>query len=343
MCISPNRLVDGTLIACRKCRLCRDNIIKDWAGRCIAEAETTQYAYWCLLTYGDERIGDLGKIRAVCLTYSDVQKYFKRLWKKIGKFKYFIVGEYGSSNDRAHWHLLIFSDNPLPDVQVDGQLRNQGDWKLGFSSFNEFHYRAAYYCCKYLFKDANDDLKVAEHYMSKKPPIGHEWFQQLAEKYVDAGLAPQDLFYTFPGVVNKEGRPIKYLMKNKTAENFLTHYVNKWQEKYGRSEPKFEDIMCGDLGPTGGRFIPSSDLVEAFLDKRIAKWTERSEGWHAYWELQGLMAEQSDEPKDHTESKNWRRKEDKEQEEFLRRKWELEGYPKLEEHLNEEQAKIGGR
>ena len=295
MCISPNKLADGTLVACRGCRVCRDNKVKDIAGRVIAETRTSRHAYFGLLTYGDLKIGDQGKLKAVVLTYSDVQKYLKRLRKRIGKFKYFVAGEYGGSNDRAHWHVILITDQPLEmesecgdwkkNLKVDGVLRDQGDWHAGYSSFKVFHHEHAYYACKYVFKDKEDNLKTAKHQFSKQPPLGHEYFQDLAQKHVDAGLAPQDLFYTFPEVQKKDGTPIKYMMSGKTAENFLNGFIAKWQAKHGKYYYETYDDYCGcdlfghghEFDPQRHKHMPQSQLIEDHIDKNYAAWAQQAE------------------------------------------------------------------
>lgn len=299
MCLAPNMLADGTLVACRYCQLCRENTIKDWAGRLIAESKTARYAYFALLTYGDDRLGDQGKIKAAVLTYSDVQKYFKRLRKLVGRMKYFIVGEYGGANGRAHWHAVLFTDVKIEETgtkekeapKVDGVLRTQGEWELGWSSYKPFHHKHAYYCCKYLFKDKHDDLKIAMHKMSKKPPIGHEYFMAQAERHVENGLAPQDLFYSFAEIKKRDGTPIKYMMRAKTAENFCEHFVEKWQEKYGYSEPG-EKYVKYDLHykPEEGAIrIPASPVIEEYLDKRMRKWIEIADAFEAHEEYRDVM------------------------------------------------------
>ena len=114
MCINPGKLADGTEIACRKCRLCRDNAVNDWVGRCIAESKTATVSYCFSLTYGrdaDEAspfFGSEDHPRAKVLTYSDVQKLIKLLRRHGYDFRYFVVGEYGSEKGRAHWHVVFF-------------------------------------------------------------------------------------------------------------------------------------------------------------------------------------------------------------------------------------------
>ncbi len=302
MCISPNKLADGTLVACRECRICRDNYINDWAGRLIAESKTAKYQYFALLTYGDDKLGEQGKIKAAVLTYSDVQKYFKKLRKRVGKFKYFVVGEYGNKNDRAHWHVVLMTNKPLEKayagknrdrIKKDGVLRQQGDWDHGWSSFQDFVYTHARYCCKYLDKGKQDEIKTSMLQMSKKPPIGTEYFQQVAKQYVDAGLSPQDRFYSFAEIKNKDGKPRKFMLSGVTAENFVKHFVETWQKRYGKSEMDYWDAATGVVfkRESSARPIPASPVIDEYLDKRMRVWCERAEGWRMKWDMRRLYEE----------------------------------------------------
>lgn len=277
MCDAPNILADGTLVGCRLCKQCKNQYINQWAGRCIAESKTANHTYYITLTYGRDEYGDSNHIRAAVLTYSDVQKYMKRIRKTVGKFKYFAVGEYGERNGRAHWHVLLFTEKPLSKKIRYEENYIQEHWKDGWSFFRKFHLSHAYYVCKYIFKDAVDDLKIAKHGMSKKPPIGHQYFQQLAKQYVEQGLAPQDLSYSFSDMRDKQNQPIKYHMKRKTAQNFCASYVTQWQEKHGRSVCINADKCTSSKDwqiNWKGLHMPYSDVIEEYMDKLAAEYND---------------------------------------------------------------------
>ena len=108
MCKCPSMLDDGTMIGCRYCSQCVGRAVDDWTGRCIAESIFAVAPFFVGLTYGRDENGSEDHIRARLLTYSDVQKYMKRLRASGYCPRYFAVGEYGSTKGRAHWHLLIF-------------------------------------------------------------------------------------------------------------------------------------------------------------------------------------------------------------------------------------------
>lgn len=245
MCISPSMLANGQLVRCRNCWQCRAQAIDDWAGRCIAEGKTAKASHFVTLTYGRDKYGERVHERAVVLTYSDVQKYLRHL-RKIGyPCRYFCVGEYGHLKGRAHWHLIIYWQDKVPPHRMNVRF-DDPNWTHGVSYWEEVNYNSARYCVKYMKKDVASG-RQAHFAMSKKPPIGAEYFKRLALQYVKQGLAPRDLFYSFPDVLGKDGKPKKFMLSGASAELYLKNYVEAWM-KY----------RCGHL--------PSSELVEEFVD-----------------------------------------------------------------------------
>lgn len=61
--------------------------------------------------------------------YSDIQKYLKRLRKRIGPVRFMAVQEAGDEGGRLHWHMLLHCSQK---VRVR-DLRH--DWPPGFCKF----------------------------------------------------------------------------------------------------------------------------------------------------------------------------------------------------------------
>jgi hypothetical protein len=259
MCTRPTILPDGTEVGCRICRQCQEQLVNDWAGRIIAEGKTTPYTYFVRLSYGADEKGDMYHMRAAVLTYSDVQKFIKRMrdWHK-GSFRYFVAGEYGGKRGRAHWHVIMYTDTPIKGVKFEDNFFTHKTWPAGFSYWEKFGNKCAFYAAKYVMKSTKDDLTVSRHNMSKYPPLGDVYFRQLAKKYVKSGLAPQDLNYTFPDV-KRGGKRRKFRLRDKSAENFLTYYVEAWREAHPQKD------------------MPRSELVEEFLDKTASDEMQRED------------------------------------------------------------------
>ncbi|MFU0507249.1 rolling circle replication-associated protein [Pseudaminobacter sp. NGMCC 1.201702] len=270
MCLNPSKIADVGFVACRECWQCRERKVDDWVGRNIAEGKTASAAHVVTLTYGEDlTIGGIDHIRAAVLTYSDVQKFLKYLRVDGYPVRYFVVGEYGSKKGRAHWHIVLYWQGKVPEHKLRENFM-QKHWPHGLSYWDKVSAEAIRYACKYLQKDMGDDARQGFGPMpSKKPPLGDAYFQQLAERYVDAGISPQDLFYSFADVrrvphgtrsktvkvFRDAAKPIQFMMSGKTADNFCRYFVEGWRAKYN-DEP------------------PQSPVIWAWLNKGLESYVE---------------------------------------------------------------------
>ena len=221
---------NGLQVGCKTCWQCRKRKIADYVGRSIAEARMSNKTYAVTLTYGDDNLEEHELVHAVTLVYKDVQDFLKRLRKKY-QVRYIVTGEYGSAKGRAHWHIILFFKNKFPNVQKNKRV----DWKYwdkGFSYFQEADWKGFEYCLKYILK--GEKMRSADNHlaMSKKPPLGHQFFQQLAKQYVEQALVPQTYFYKFGDVRDYKNREKSFMMTGKTRENFMETFVNTWEETY---------------------------------------------------------------------------------------------------------------
>lgn len=277
--------IDGLKVevGCSKCWQCRSNRMWDWVGRCIAEAETSAHVRVVTLTYGDsDRIGTVPNVFAASsIVKRHARLWVKRMRKghvakdKDGKpvldsngkpvyrrypVRYLIAAEYGSEKGRAHWHAVLFFSENVPDIPLD--VRHHGGdefWPHGITYWQAFTPAAAVYVCKYILKSQGIDnrllrserLKQREGVtsswatLSRKPPLGAEYFRSRAEEYVRVGLAPQDLIYTFPEVREYASKRIrKFHLKrgSASADLFLRHYVETWAKVYGTHPPQSEVV-----------------------------------------------------------------------------------------------------
>jgi len=234
VCIAPTKLDDGTEVGCRECWQCRKRRVNDYVGRCIAESKFAKKTYAVTLTYG----GGEG-VNAVTLIYKDVQDFLKRLRKNY-KVRYIVTGEYGSAKGRSHWHIILFFQDNWPEVTSNKRV-DWKYWKHGFAYFQEPDWKGFEYCLKYVLKDQTSRQSDSHLAMSKKPPLGHEFFQQLAKQHVEQALVPQTYFYKFGDVRDYKNREKGFMMQGKTRENFMETFINEWEQKY-EHEPLSEIV-----------------------------------------------------------------------------------------------------
>ena len=248
MCITPSNISNIGLVACRNCWQCRSNRVNDYVGRCIAEAHTSKLTLAVTLTYGQ---GDID--RSAALYYPDFQKFMKKLRRAGYTVRYIVAGEYGSQKGRAHWHaILFFSGEKIPDIG-ELALNKRIQWKYwaeGFSWIEEPDYGAFRYVLKYTLKQEHGDVNVGHLAMSKKPPLGYEYFQQRVQRYVDQGLAPQSYKYTFDDEFDSGGKRREFMMQGVTRENFINQFIALWQKTYVKP-------------------LPESEIIEEHIDKLV--------------------------------------------------------------------------
>lgn len=332
MCIDPQTVYVGPKgdmvpleTACHKCWQCRENAINDWVGRNIAENKTSVASFSITLTYGRDENGEKDHLRAAILTYRDVQLYLMLLRRHLGKVRYLITGEYGSTKGRAHWHGIIhFQDvNPAkrselttkwfeggeawrnhPVTKIEerktwgaGELplgwrfNDVNHWPHGYSFWEEAAHQAVRYVCKYIQKDQGIAERQGHLAMSKKPPLGSSYFATLAERCVAQGLSPKTLFYSFPevlGPIKDDGTQavIQFMMRGRTAELFLEHYIRNWRAVHGVDNWPRSSLV--DLFNEYGRVVSDESRIPP-PDDGLRKWAAATR----YAMRDGLAAELS--------------------------------------------------
>src|SRR5690606_17661686 len=104
----------------------------------------------------------------------------------------------GSQKGRAHWHIMLYWQDKVPNHVLDRNFM-EDHWPHGWSFWTEPTFQAVRYNCKYILKD-NQDGRQGHMAMSKKPPLGTQYFRELAEEHVRLEVAPQTPEYRFAGV-----------------------------------------------------------------------------------------------------------------------------------------------
>lgn len=250
MCLNPATIkVHGLQrqVSCRVCEQCKANRVRDWVGRCIAESKDSPATSVVTLTYGSTETVDGARttqtLSAQVLTYSDVQKWLKRLRNQLGlPFRYVLCGEYGGLKGRAHWHVILFWQVYKPDFFA-GHLRQRWwqdpfwskhpDSEGGYVFWDDFSPETATYICKYILKTELEDGKQSLLRYSKNPVLGGRYFDWYASRYVEQGIVPRDGKYTFPDIRRKDGRPREFMMSRAALDHFCESLIRRWQARWG--------------------------------------------------------------------------------------------------------------
>lgn len=242
-------------IKCGVCIGCRMDKANEWALRCMHESEYHEENYFITLTYNEESLWS--RDNPMSLDYRDIQKFHKRLRKRMSSFRFYIAGEYGPKNGRPHWHGLYFGLS-IPDLQ-EAQLSPRSDvyyssellndiWGQGFVTIGQLTPESAAYTARYCFKkQRGETVNVHDHglnvatgeserlfwtneetgevlplkpefcAMSRRPGIGGQWIEDNLEDTY------KDDFVVFKG-----------------RERAVPRYYDKYMEKL---DPwKFDEI-----------------------------------------------------------------------------------------------------
>lgn len=195
--------VDGSWLQlpCGQCVECRLERSRQWAVRCMHEASLHDKNCFLTLTYNDENCPRSLRYKP------DVQKFWKRLRKAVGPFRFFACGEYGEVTLRPHYHACVFGLDFADKVYWRRSHAGfnlyrspllERLWPFGYSDIGEVTFESAAYVARYAMKKVTGnaaafddfsylrmDLDTGEFYkvspevcrMSKRPAIGLDWIR----------------------------------------------------------------------------------------------------------------------------------------------------------------------
>lgn len=206
-CYAPWHSADGQVaarpFACGKCIGCKLERSRQWAVRCMHEASLYDRNCFITLTFREPRFS---------LDYlGDFQPFMKKLRARFpkDKIRFYMCGEYGEINSRAHYHALLFNFDFSDKVLWKGGNGHghalfrskvlEELWPHGFSSIGSVTFESAgyvaRYCTKVLSGDEGDDascldildpdsgeiyVRVKEFArMSLKPGIALPWLERF--------------------------------------------------------------------------------------------------------------------------------------------------------------------
>lgn len=137
---------DVTPFGCGQCMPCRVNKSREWQFRLLLENTTNPFSAFITLTYDQENIPDYGN-----LSKRDAQLFLKRFRSRCenGSVRYYLVGEYGDSSSRPHYHAIMFTNAPITESKVSDS------WRLGHIMVGGVTAQSARYVTGYVMKKMN--------------------------------------------------------------------------------------------------------------------------------------------------------------------------------------------
>ncbi|QXP07841.1 MAG: replication initiator protein [Arizlama microvirus] len=249
-------------LPCGQCIGCRLERSRQWAMRCMHEAQLHENNCFITLTYNDENYPNNGS-----LIKSDFQKFLKKFRKAIApaRIRYYMAGEYGTNFGRPHFHACIFGydfhDKKLHQRTASGSFIYRSQeleklWTHGYSSIGDVTFESAAYVARYIMQkqtgkvDTNHytfcDLTTGElvkllpeyNNMSLKPGIGAEWYKKYKND-----VYPHD----YVELRGKKLKPPKFYDKLYAKENPYEYdqilYTREKQAKINPEEHSYERLL----------------------------------------------------------------------------------------------------
>ena len=152
---------------CGQCIGCRIDRSRQWAARCVHEAQLHTDNCFLTLTYADEHLPKHNSV-----SVKELQLFMRYLRRAIypTKVRFFACGEYGDQFNRPHYHIALFGYD-FPDKELFTKRRANNlyisetlnkIWGKGHCSIGELNYQSAAYIARYVVKKINGD-RAFEH------------------------------------------------------------------------------------------------------------------------------------------------------------------------------------
>lgn len=242
-------------IPCGQCIGCKLEISRQWATRCMHEAQLHKYNEAVLLTYAEMPPGS-------SLVHRDFQLFMKSLRTKHKGVSYYMCGEYGGQNGRPHYHAALFNLH-LSDRQYHKTNRQgtkiytsellQKHWPHGYATTSELTFEAAAYIARYLVQkktgpsakaaytqinpSTGEITQIAPEYnkMSLRPAIGKRWLEKYySEVYPEGQVFVRGSLHSAPRYYDKHFR----LQEPEAYEQLKAQRGLKAEDKYSDNTPE---------------------------------------------------------------------------------------------------------
>lgn len=172
-------------VPCGRCAPCKKRRVSQWVFRLTQEEKISTSSHFVTLTYDTESV-PISPNGFMTLHKPDLQNFFKRLRKLSpdAKIKYYAVGEYGSTNKRPHYHMIIFN---VPNTQnfVDAWTLNGK--LIGNVDIRQVNTNRMAYTMKYIDKPPMPRLFKRQDQVKEFPlmskGIGSNYLSSASRKY----------------------------------------------------------------------------------------------------------------------------------------------------------------
>lgn len=212
--IRPQDIAGDMEIPCGQCIGCRLDYSRQWANRCMLEAQDHEHNSFLTLTYNNENIPlsevvdtKTGEVKPISSLNPEHTKNFIKKLRRHYKYHYnhegirfYLCGEYGDKTNRAHYHVLLYNcpinDKKFHKTTEAGILWTSETiekiWGMGNIMVADMTWETCAYTARYMMKkqkgrDAKEyyeNLGIIPEFcrMSLKPGIGKNYYEKNKDK-----------------------------------------------------------------------------------------------------------------------------------------------------------------
>lgn len=170
-------LQDQGFVPCGQCYACRVNRLRKTVGQILLEASYAEKeSSFITLTYNDAHYPSDGSLQPKH-SYNFIDR-LRKTAEAPSSLRYFVVGEYGTKTERAHYHVALFNFPPQDaEPAVHKVWRDNGEPR-GFVQTGSITPESASYIAGYCTKKmGRNDVRLQGRYpeynrRSKSPPLG---------------------------------------------------------------------------------------------------------------------------------------------------------------------------
>lgn len=183
-------------VPCGKCEACRLRNVENWKHRAMYEIKYSANSYFVTLTYDDDHVTYDKDSGEPTLVREDYRLFLKRLrhflYSVDGKYRteeevkmrYLLCGEYGTKNDRPHFHAILFDlpwngHREIHHRYVCDTLEKA--WSKGYVYVTQVQPGAIDYVCSYVLGKYDWKRVVEPPFMVASNHIGMAYVARMKE------------------------------------------------------------------------------------------------------------------------------------------------------------------
>lgn len=302
-----------TKVACGKCYRCLKKRKMAFTNRLYYEHLSAKQTWWITFTYNEENVPTLEvnelsdfdepfvKTYKV-LNYDDVQKFMKSIRKALWnvyrcKLRYFLVGEYGPTTFRPHYHCLLFFDTQVPSDFLIKLLDYHWANKYGFYMLDTATEERFQYCAKYCIRptEENEVFKFRPPFMRCSKGIGKQFITDAKKKYYqDLITQPQTIrnasflvrdsfrfalprYYKDRLFTQQQKRQIAYYnqVRSKQLDEQKTLLINKLYQDYDDAAKQGDQARMEDCSQNIRLYHEASASIVRNREEQHKRWYDK--------------------------------------------------------------------